>query len=54
MIFRKTKGYWYKTFITECPVCGRGSKWRERQFTKKPKNPSKRISYTAVYDHCEG
>lgn len=31
------KKYWYKFFYEECVLCGRSSKWKERQYTPRPK-----------------
>jgi hypothetical protein len=45
----KNKKHWYITFITECPVCGRGHKWRERVYAK----PVESIVYKEVYDWCD-
>lgn len=42
----KTKKYWYFTYISECVLCGHGDTYKERRFTKKPKDPNKRISVT--------
>ena len=34
MIKNKQK-YWYRTYITECVLCGRDTKYRERVYDKK-------------------
>lgn len=47
------KGYWYEFFWIECPVCGRSSSYKERRYTKKPKDPEKRHHYEQVYDWCD-
>lgn len=46
--------YWYKNYISECPVCGRGEKRRERQYTPAPpKNSPERWDYDGMaYDYC--
>ena len=51
----KGKGSWYKHYITECPVCGRGEDIRERQYTPAPpKNSPERWDYNGMaYDYCE-
>lgn len=49
----KKKKYWYLITITECPVCGRGDTYRERQYTKKPKDDSKRYVFEQIYDWCD-
>lgn len=41
----KTKPHWYKCYYTECVLCGRGDKWRERQYTPKPEDQQKRHEY---------
>ena len=46
------KGYWYKHFTTECPVCGRGDSWKERQYTPKPTDPQERWVWKSDYDWC--
>lgn len=45
--------YWYKQYITECPVCGREDSWKERQYTIKPKNSNLRYFFEQVYDWCD-
>jgi len=47
--------HWYKNYIEECPVCGRGRQWRERQFTPAPeKHSMERWDYDGMaYDWCE-
>ena len=44
--------YWILTTITECIVCGRGSTEKERQYTPKPKEYSKRRIRIFRYDYC--
>lgn len=46
--------YWYKTIIIYCPVCCKENVYKERQYTRKPKNPAKRIIIKEFYDYCEG
>ncbi len=48
----KSKKYWYKITCVECPVCGSGETYRERQYTKRPKDIMKRHGYEQIYDHC--
>lgn len=38
--------YWYKIFIEECVLCGRIVKYKERQYSEKPKEYDERIIYT--------
>ena len=47
------KKYWYLFIITECPLCGNGEKYKERQYTEKPSDIEDRYYYKQVYDHCE-
>ena len=47
-----SKGYWYKRFISECPICGRGDDYRVRQYTPKPADPSERVVWDYNYDYC--
>lgn len=46
--------YWYKNFIQECPVCGRGRQWKERQYTPAPpRYDQSRWDYDGwAYDGC--
>lgn len=45
--------HWYKRFISECPVCGRGDDVRERQFSPRPEDPRDRVEYEGLaYDYC--
>lgn len=46
------KKYWYKFWHQECPVCGGGQTFKERQYTKKPKDIFKRHIHEQAYDHC--
>lgn len=51
---RSGKGCWYKRYITECPICGRGYDVRERQYTPKPEDPADRVDYNGMaYDYCD-
>jgi len=47
------KKYWYKFYINYCPVCGSEDKWKERQYTKKPKDGAKRYEVRERYDWCD-
>jgi hypothetical protein len=52
----KTKSkrkYWLFITYQECPVCGRGTEYRERRYTRKPKNASKRHKFEQHYDWCD-
>lgn len=42
---KNKKKYWYKFYIGECPFCGRDRSFKERKYTKKPKNLKNRIEY---------
>jgi hypothetical protein len=46
------KKYWYRFTVVECPVCGGGEQFKEREYTPKPKDPSKRHTYLQIYDYC--
>jgi len=48
------KGVWYKRYISECPVCGRGSDERTRMPPPRPEDPGDRIEWEQVYDWCDG
>lgn len=48
----KSKKYWYKITYVTCPVCGSGETYRERQYTKRPKDIMKRHNYEQIYDQC--
>ena len=47
------RGCWYMHFIEECPVCGRGSEWKERRYTPKPKTAALRWEFIERYDYCD-
>jgi len=49
--------YWYKFFCGECPLCGRGTSYKERQYSPKPVDPCdryERIPDSITYDGCLG
>lgn len=48
----RTGKYWYKITYEECPMCGNGRTWRERQYSPKPENPKERIFWESIYDYC--
>lgn len=48
------KKHWYYIEIHECPVCSGGREFRERRYTRKPKDPLKRFRWVPVYDNCLG
>ncbi len=52
---KRRRRYWYKNFVTECPICGRGKQWRERQFTPPPpKDSPERWDFDGLaYDYCD-
>lgn len=37
--------YWYMFYIEECVLCGHTNKWKERQLTVKPSDPSDRYQF---------
>lgn len=47
----KGKGSWYFTTIYSCVLCGHEIVYKERQWTKKPKDPRKR--YDWIEDACD-
>jgi hypothetical protein len=40
-------------YIRECPVCGRITEERVRQYGEKPKSALDRHDFRQQYDHCE-
>jgi len=44
--------YLYKTTIYYCPVCGKETSYKERQYTSKPEK-DRRIVRKEQYDYCE-
>jgi len=48
----RSKKYWYRTLIFYCPLCLREKVYRERVYTKKPKDYEDRIVYKELYDYC--
>lgn len=46
------RGYWYYITYYECPVCGSGGSYRERQYTEKPEDVEQRVERQERYDHC--
>lgn len=42
---QKRPAHWYRIYVSECPVCGRGDEVRERIYGRKPKDPNKRYVY---------
>lgn len=51
---KNDKPYWYRIYISECPVCGKGEETRERRYDERPKDPEDRYEYSLVYDGCLG
>lgn len=52
----KSKKYWYKFFIGECPICGRDKSYKERQYTPEPDNREEKVVYLPyhlTYDNCD-
>jgi len=46
------KKYWYLFAVQFCPVCGRQTHYKERQYSKKPKDINKRYIMREVWDGC--
>lgn len=47
--------YWYKFYIEECPLCGRGHSYKERVYDiPKPTDINDRYHYSQPYDWCIG
>ena len=48
--------YWYELYIQECPVCGQTRKYRERRYTKRPIDGTKRIHFEQFWcgQECQG
>ena len=42
---KKPRKYWYFVTLDECVLCSGGNTYRERRYTKKPKDPLKRMEY---------
>lgn len=52
---KRSKHYWYKYFIGECPVCGKDASYKVRMYTPKPADPKERSVYlsdVATYCGC--
>ena len=49
---KKSRGYWYLYTVHECPVCGYGEIYKERQTTPKPSKWEDRHKWSAYYDYC--
>ena len=49
---KRKRKYWYEITTTECVMCGRGDKWRQRRYGRKPA-AAKRYHYQqfACYEH---
>lgn len=53
---KKRKKYWIKFYHGECPVCGRDKSYRQRQYSRKPKDIRKRhveLPQSYTYDWCD-
>jgi len=51
---RKKKGYWYKTEVEYCVLCGKETKHRERIYDRpRPDDPGERTIWreTACHEH---
>ena len=50
----KGKGSWYFTYISECPICGRGRTERKRRSGVKPEDGRDRVEYNGMaYDSAQ-
>ena len=50
---RAKRRYWILVTRYECPVCGSGRTYRERQYTPKPADWNNRHAYEVHYDYCD-
>lgn len=53
---RLMPAHWYKLFSGECPLCGKSTAYRVRQYGPKPANDADRyvsLPYSETYDHCD-
>ena len=50
---KKKRKYWIHSYTQECPSCGIGDTYRERRYTKKPKDWKDRNEFVEVYDYCD-
>ena len=44
--------YWYLFTYYECPLCGYGEEYKERQYTPKPEDAKDRREYETIAYHC--
>lgn len=51
-VVMKKKKYWYHYYEVYCPCCGRETIYKERRYTKKPKEYRTRHEYEERYDYC--
>jgi hypothetical protein len=49
----KRRKHWYRIWYTECPLCGRSKTYRERKYTKRPKNMRNRVTFTQEHCGCQ-
>lgn len=42
---KKKKKYWYYFSWSECVLCGKNQNYKERRYTKKPKNTQERNEF---------
>ena len=45
--------FWYSTEIEYCPVCGSMTRYKQREYTKRPVEWRNRNTVTEVYDYCD-
>lgn len=43
---KRRRKYWYKFYYSECVLCGSHREYKERRYTKKPKDPSERHEFS--------
>lgn len=44
--------YWYFTAVFYCPICGSEARYKERRYTKKPKDYLNREEWINQWDGC--
>lgn len=47
------KPHWYLITVHYCPLCGRDSVFKERQYTERPAEYSDRHKFHEHFDWCE-
>lgn len=52
----RNEPHWYRTYVGECPICGRDKSSRERVPGQRPSDPAERYVYLSdheTYDYCD-